>query len=113
VKEEAESVGGGDAGPDRGRAFEDLPGLLDRQERLLEESSPSAFAAVSDTARTVWALSEASDEVRARAAFYVAQAEFGAGNAGEARAWAERAVELAPSNDGYRILLEQLVGGAR
>jgi hypothetical protein len=93
-------------------AFDDLSGLLDRQERLLEDMSPEAYAAVGDTAGTVWGLRGAPDDVRARAAFYAAQAAFGGGDRSEARVWAERAVELAPANDGYRILLEQLTGGA-
>ncbi len=88
--------------------------VLDRQvNRLLDGVSGAALRAVWDTARMVWALDAASNTSRAQAAFVLAQAELVEGNPTEALTWAERAVELAPGNDGYRRLRDDLRGGDR
>ncbi|HSM04637.1 MAG TPA: protein kinase [Longimicrobiales bacterium] len=86
--------------------------VLDRQvNRLLDGVSGAALEAVADTARMVWSLEAAPATSRAQAAFVRAQAEVVLGNQAEALVWAERAVTLAPGNDGYRRLRDDLRGG--
>jgi hypothetical protein len=104
------------AGPeeaDAGLPLDELDEVLDRQvNRLLDGPGPEALSAVRDTAEAVWALQgQAPTASRAQAAFVAAQAEVLAGNVEEALTWAERAVALAPDNEGYRRLLEDLGGG--
>ncbi len=94
-------------------ALDRVDPTLDRlEDRLLSSPDPAALAALNDTAQALWALGEqVPDPSRGRAAFYAAQAENALGNAEAAFTWAERAVALAPDNDGYRRLLGTLGGG--
>ena len=110
VSYEKTAAGTGEAG----LALTEVDEVLDRQvNRLLDGASGAALQAVGDTARMVWALEAASTTSRAQAAFVLAQSELVEGNPQEALTWAERAVELAPGNDGYRRLRDDLRGGDR
>jgi len=69
------------------------------------------IAAARDTAEVAWGRTGLSDEVRALAAFVAASALQDLREPGQALSWAERAVELAPDNSGYRSLRNVLRGG--
>lgn len=79
------------------------------------ESPPTVarIVAARDTAEVVWGRTGLSDDLRALAAFVAASALQDLREPGQALPWAERAVELAPDNSGYRDLRDVLRGGRR
>lgn len=101
-------------------ALRPLPPAAEVEDQLFRQLTaltnlPTAmtFRAVRDTALVAWEESRHPDGVRALAAYVTASAFEAEGAAGDALAWARRAVSLAPENRGYRALLDALGGATR
>jgi hypothetical protein len=85
--------------------------VLDRiNDRVSGGAGSAALTAARDTATMIWEVEGSRPRVAAAAAFALAQVELAAGNTGAALEWAERAVDRAPDNDGYRRLRDALRG---
>jgi tetratricopeptide (TPR) repeat protein len=67
--------------------------------------------AVRDTAQMLWDDEALPASVRGRAAFARAQASALLGQRDEALTWVRRAIDIDPSQPGYRRFLEDLTGG--
>jgi serine/threonine-protein kinase len=82
-------------------------------DRVSDGAEGVALTAARDTAMMVWEVEGGRPQVAAAAAFALAQVELAYGNSGAALEWAERAVDRAPDNDGYRRLRDALRGARR
>jgi serine/threonine-protein kinase len=85
--------------------------LFRQMDRLIDAPGAATFRAVVDSATQMWDEERLPDPVRALAAYLIASGKMEMGETEPARTWARRAVALAPGNDGFRRLLDQL-GGA-
>jgi hypothetical protein len=98
--------------PPTGRTAEDADSVVWRQLGILDNyPSPGQLRAVRDTTATLWADDALPAGIRARAAYAHAQASQLLGERDEALRWAQRAVDAAPAEGGYRTYLRQLRGG--
>jgi hypothetical protein len=104
--------------PTRGLSRQAADSMAWRQLFLLDDAGDADAAraarlrrAVRDTAQMLWDDEALPASVRGRAAFARAQASALLGQRDEALTWVRRAIDIDPSQPGYRRFLEDLTGG--